>query len=75
MKSAQTIVVYACRFPLGYQAIQGRVSEPQAGHFNCIDCGSEVHSWFGVYDYADWTHRKEPKNIRGSRLTGVLTEG
>jgi hypothetical protein len=34
-----------------YQAIQVRVSEPQAGHCNCIDGGSEVRSWFGVYDY------------------------
>ena len=66
MTSAQTIVVFACpRCRLAYQAIQKRVSEPQAGHFNCIDCGSEVLSWFGVYDYADWKPVERSKDIRG----------
>lgn len=50
--------------PLAYQAIQKRVSEPQAGHFNCIDCGSEVRSWFGVYDYADWKPVEMSKDIK-----------
>jgi GNAT superfamily N-acetyltransferase len=66
MRSAQTIVVYACpRCRLAYQAIQERISESQAGHFNCIDCGSEVHSWFGIYDYVGWKLIEMTQRISG----------
>ena len=65
MTNDQTIIIHTCpRCGMAYQAIKQRVADPQAGHFDCIDCGSEVHSWFGVYDYVDWrTHRKEPTSL------------
>jgi predicted RNA-binding Zn-ribbon protein involved in translation (DUF1610 family) len=48
---------------LGYKATQEQFPEKRAGHFDCIDCRSEVHSWSGIYDFTGW----QPITMRSPR--------
>jgi len=37
-----------------YVVSQQLCDTPQAGRFNCEDCGQPVHLWRGRYNFSDW---------------------
>ena len=46
-------VYFACRHcEKVYVAAQQRRTDN--GHFNCTDCGKQVHAWSGYYSFTDW---------------------
>ena len=53
---------------LGYKATQEHVPGNNAGRFECITCFAEVHSWSGVYDYAEWKAIKMRSRVIGRKI-------
>jgi hypothetical protein len=46
-------VYFACRHcEKVYIASQQRRTDN--GHFNCTDCGKQVHAWSSYYSFTDW---------------------
>jgi predicted RNA-binding Zn-ribbon protein involved in translation (DUF1610 family) len=51
----QTTVIFACpKCGLAHEVTQQHVGAKMSGGFDCADCGTAVHSWYGFFDYSNW---------------------
>ena len=51
----QTTVIFACpKCGLVHEVTQEHVPAKMSGGFDCADCGTAVHSWYGFFDYSNW---------------------
>jgi predicted RNA-binding Zn-ribbon protein involved in translation (DUF1610 family) len=51
----QTTVIFACpKCGLAHEVTQEHVPAKMSGGFDCADCGTAVHSWYGFFDYSNW---------------------
>src|ERR1700737_3099448 len=51
----QTTVIFACpQCGLAHEVTQEHVPAKMSGGFDCADCGTAVHSWYGFFDYSNW---------------------
>jgi hypothetical protein len=39
---------------LAHEVTQQHVGAKMSGGFDCADCGTAVHSWYGFFDYSNW---------------------
>ena len=50
-----TTVIFACpKCGLAHEVTQEHVPAKMSGGFDCADCGTAVHSWYGFFDYSNW---------------------
>ena len=39
---------------MSYVATKEEHEHKRSGRFDCSVCGTEVHAWFGYYEYFNW---------------------
>jgi hypothetical protein len=56
MATGSRITVYFTSKGCGstYTALQESLATEQHGRFDCVDCGSLVYDWDGLYGFSDW---------------------
>jgi predicted RNA-binding Zn-ribbon protein involved in translation (DUF1610 family) len=55
MIGGKTKVVFACKdCGQAFICVQERQRSPQAGGFDCTECGATVYRWAGAYAYSGW---------------------
>ena len=60
-----TTVIFACpKCGLAHKVTQVQVPTKASRRFDCVDCGTIIHSWYGVFDYSD------RKSVRTDRSRG-----
>jgi hypothetical protein len=56
----RTIESFKCpRCGLGYRGVKEPFPFLRAGRFDCVGCTTEVHSWYGNFDYISWKGSKD----------------